>query len=113
MSVVVPKCRYSGSIFSLGSFTRRCAISESRYFNSFGNGLGCHSLTDLMTLSNADIYAGERSTFPVTSSTLPTIRKVSPHRAFQHSGTLGGNHGAMQMEWRGLRPRNESPYGDV
>src|SRR5260370_29791786 len=55
MSVVVPKCRYSGSIFSLGSFSRRCTRSESRYFSSLGNALGCQSLSDLMTLSNADI----------------------------------------------------------
>src|SRR6266404_3894014 len=57
MSVVVPRCRYSGSIlFAFFKCPRRNVTNASRYFNSVGSSRNCHSWPTLYTLSNADIY---------------------------------------------------------
>src|SRR6266576_4032683 len=55
MSIVVPLWRYSVSTFASRRRSRNNAHRESRYFNSVGNSRGCHSRTNLVTLSNADM----------------------------------------------------------
>src|SRR5208282_744947 len=57
MSVVVPRCRYSGSTFASRSCPRRWETNESRYSNSLGSILGSHRLMDSRTLSNALMFA--------------------------------------------------------